>query len=165
MLHIQGTKIFQYCTCPAGPVTYNFHSSCKHMHLSFKRLCNKEHKGVICNKTSSSYSSQSTRPTGQVLWEELLVISRFTNARVEFLSPDISFSNNFFKKFLQEQFVSRSPVPDILSGLIWVHLSTDKTFLCIRVKARHCHSQSDSKQLTCSLVHSFSESFLYRGRS
>ena len=33
----QGTKIFQYCTCPAGRVTYNFHSSCKHMHLSFKK--------------------------------------------------------------------------------------------------------------------------------
>ena len=43
----QGTKIFQYCTCPAGPVTYNFHSSCKHTHLSFKSLCSKEHKGVI----------------------------------------------------------------------------------------------------------------------
>ena len=26
---------------------YNFHSSCKHMHLSFKSVCNKEHKGVI----------------------------------------------------------------------------------------------------------------------
>ena len=33
---LQGTKIFQYCTCPAGRVTYNFHSFCKHMHLSFK---------------------------------------------------------------------------------------------------------------------------------
>ena len=43
----QGTKIFQYCTCPAGRVTYNFHSSCKHMHLSFKSVCNKEHQGVI----------------------------------------------------------------------------------------------------------------------
>ena len=21
----QGTKLFQYCTCPAGRVTYNFH--------------------------------------------------------------------------------------------------------------------------------------------
>ena len=45
--HWQGTKIFQYCTCPAGRVTYNFHSSCKHTHLSFKSVCNKEHKGVI----------------------------------------------------------------------------------------------------------------------
>ena len=54
----QGTKIFQYCTCPAGRVTYNFHSSCKHMHLSFKNVCNKEHKGVICNTTSLSYFSQ-----------------------------------------------------------------------------------------------------------
>ena len=46
---IQGTKIFQYCTCPAGRVTYRFHSSCKDMHLSF--ICNKEHKGVICSMT------------------------------------------------------------------------------------------------------------------
>ena len=59
---IQGDKIFQHCTCPAGRVTYNFH-------LSFKSVCNKEHKGVICNMTSS--------PTGRVLWEELLVLSRF----------------------------------------------------------------------------------------
>ena len=38
----QGTKIFQYCTksCHAGRVTYNFHLSCKHMHSSFKRVCN-----------------------------------------------------------------------------------------------------------------------------
>ena len=73
----QGTKIFQYCTCPAGRVTYNFHLSCKHMHLSFKSECNKEHKGVICNMNSSSNSSQSTRPKGRVFWEELLVLSRF----------------------------------------------------------------------------------------
>ena len=73
--------MIQYCTCPAGRVTYNFHSSCKHMHLSFKSICNKEHKGVICNKehkgevcnmTSLSNSSQNTRPrpvrpTGRVL--------------------------------------------------------------------------------------------------
>ena len=32
----QVTKIFQYCTCPAGGVTYNFHSFCKHMHLPLK---------------------------------------------------------------------------------------------------------------------------------
>ena len=32
---LQGTKIFTYCTCPAGLVTYNFHSSCKRMHMSF----------------------------------------------------------------------------------------------------------------------------------
>ena len=50
----QGTKIFQYCNCPAGQVTNNFHSSCKHMHLSFKSTCNKEHKVVICNMTSKS---------------------------------------------------------------------------------------------------------------
>ena len=77
ILHDQGTKIFQYCTCPAGHVTYNFHLSCKHMHLSFKSVCNKEHKGVICNRTSSSNSSRSTRPTGRVLSEELLLLSRF----------------------------------------------------------------------------------------
>ena len=53
----QGTKIFQYCTCPVGRVTYNFHSSCKHMYLAFKSVCNKEHKGVICNMTSQSKHS------------------------------------------------------------------------------------------------------------
>ena len=55
---VQGTKIFQYCSCPAGRVTYNIHLSCKHMHLSFKSICNKEHEGVICNMTSS----RNTRP-------------------------------------------------------------------------------------------------------
>ena len=67
MLWVQVTKIFQYCTCPAGRVTYNINSSRKHMHLSFKSICNKEHKGVICNMTSSSNSSQSTRP-GKNYW-------------------------------------------------------------------------------------------------
>ena len=43
---IQGTKIFQYCTRPAGRVINNFHSSCKHMYLPFKSLYNKEHKGA-----------------------------------------------------------------------------------------------------------------------
>ena len=42
LCNLQGTKIFQYGTCPAERVTYNFHSSCKHMYS----LCNKEHKGV-----------------------------------------------------------------------------------------------------------------------
>ena len=74
---VQGTKIFKNCTCPAGRVTCNFHSSCKHMHLSFKSRCNKEHKGIICYMTSSSNSFQSTRPTGRVVWEKLLVLSRF----------------------------------------------------------------------------------------
>ena len=73
----QGTKIFQYCTCPAGRVTYNFHSSYKHnvMHLSCKSVSNKEHKGVTCNTTSSSYSSESTRPTlPQVILPKALVL-------------------------------------------------------------------------------------------
>ena len=73
----QRTKIFQYCTGPAGRVTYNFHSSCKHMHLSFTRVCNKEHKGFICNMTLSN-SSQSTRPTGRVLWKNYLSFLDFT---------------------------------------------------------------------------------------
>ena len=33
--------------------------------------------GVICKMTSSSNSSQSTHPTGGLLWEELFVLSRF----------------------------------------------------------------------------------------
>ena len=73
----QETKIFQYCPCPEGQVTYNFHSSCKHMNVSFKSVCNKEHKGVICDMTSSSNSSKRTCPTGRVLLEELLVLTRF----------------------------------------------------------------------------------------
>ena len=73
----QGTKIFQFCTCPAGRVIYTFHSSCKPMHLSFKSVCNKEHKGVICDKTSS-YSSQSTCPTGQVLGKNYSSFLDFT---------------------------------------------------------------------------------------
>ena len=69
---MQGTKIFKY----AGRVTYNFHLSCKHLHLSFKSVCNKEHKGVICNMTSLSNSPKRTCPTGLALWEELLDLSR-----------------------------------------------------------------------------------------
>ena len=33
-------------------MTYNLDLSCKHMHLSFKSVSNKKHKGVICNMTS-----------------------------------------------------------------------------------------------------------------
>ena len=74
----QGTKIFQYCTCPEGQVSYNFHSSCKNMHLSFKKVCNQEHMGVIYNMTSSSNSSQSTLPTVQVCFGKntVLVLSK-----------------------------------------------------------------------------------------
>ena len=43
-----GDKNIQYCTCPAVQVTYNFHSSSKHMHLPFKSICNTEQKGIIC---------------------------------------------------------------------------------------------------------------------
>ena len=46
ILNTQGTKIFQYCTRPAGRVTYNFHSSCKHMYSPLKIVCsNKENGG------------------------------------------------------------------------------------------------------------------------
>ena len=72
LIEYQGTKIFQYCTCPAGQVTYNFNTPCQHMHLSFKSISNK-----TCNMTSSSNSSQSTCPTGWELWEESPVFSRF----------------------------------------------------------------------------------------
>ena len=75
---MQGKKIFQYCTCPAGRVTYNFFLSCKHMHLSCICVCNKEHKGIICNMTSSSNSSQSTRPVGRVLGKKYSSFLDFT---------------------------------------------------------------------------------------
>ena len=71
-----GDKISKYCTCPEGLVTQNFLLSCKHMHLSFKSVCNKELKGVMC-MTSLINTFQSTRPTGRLLWEELLVLSKF----------------------------------------------------------------------------------------
>ena len=44
-------------------------------HLKVYR--NKEHKGVIYSMISLSNSSQSTRPVGRVLWEELPVLSGF----------------------------------------------------------------------------------------
>ena len=47
------------------------------MHLSFKRVCNKEHRGVVFKMTSSSNFSQSTGPVGRAVWEKLLVLSRF----------------------------------------------------------------------------------------
>ena len=59
-------------------MTYNFHSSGNHMHLSFKSICNKEHKGVICNMPSLSNSSQSTRPTGRVLGKNYSSFLDFT---------------------------------------------------------------------------------------
>ena len=43
------------------------------MHLSFKNICNEDHKGVIFNITSSSNSSQ------RVLLEELLVVLDLTS--------------------------------------------------------------------------------------
>ena len=55
------------------------HTSCKHMHLSFKNVCNKEHKGVICNMTSSSNSFQSTCPTGEVFGKNYLSFLDFTS--------------------------------------------------------------------------------------
>ena len=72
-----GTNIFKYCTCPAGQVTYNFPLSCKHMHLSFKSVCNKEHK--VFNMTSSSNSSESIRPAGQVLGKNYSSFLDFTH--------------------------------------------------------------------------------------
>ena len=75
----QGTKIFKYLlylSCRTSDL--QFILVCKNMHLSFKSVCNKEHKGVICNMTSLSNSFQSTCPTGRVLLEELLVLSRFS---------------------------------------------------------------------------------------
>ena len=48
------------------------------MHFSFKSVCNIEHKGVICDITSMSYSSQSTRPTGHVLGKNYSSFLDFT---------------------------------------------------------------------------------------
>ena len=37
------------------------------MHLSFKRVCNREYKGIVFYMTSSSYSFQSTHPLSSAL--------------------------------------------------------------------------------------------------
>ena len=108
--NLQGTKILQYCTCPAGRVTYNFHSSCKHVHLSFKSICNKEHKEIICYMTPSSNSSQSACPIGRVFWKNYLSFLDFTRNyewRSEifvpcfmYFSKNIHFMTNFFQGIL-----------------------------------------------------------------
>ena len=71
-------KYFKIALVLEGEWLYNFHSSSMHMHLSFKSVCNKEHKKATCNMTSSSNSSQSTRPLGWVLWENYLSCLDFT---------------------------------------------------------------------------------------
>ena len=63
-----GTKIFKYCMCPAGQVTYNFHLPCKHIHLSFKSVCRMSALG------------RATHP----FWISLVI----TSGRVEYLSPE-----------------------------------------------------------------------------
>ena len=46
------------------------------LHLCFKSVCNKEYMGVMI---SSSNSSQSTRPSGRVLWVESPSFLDFTH--------------------------------------------------------------------------------------
>ena len=65
----------------------NFHSSCKHMHLSFRSVCNQEQKGVIYNMISSSNSSQSSRLSALGRITSPFYISLLMSGRVEFLSP------------------------------------------------------------------------------
>ena len=67
-LPFQVTKILYLSCRTCDLVTYNFHSSCKHMHLSFKSVCNKEHQKVICNTTSSIYSSKQDECFGKNNW-------------------------------------------------------------------------------------------------
>ena len=73
-------------------VTYNFHSSCKHMHVNIKSICNKEHKGVTCNMTSwsnspqSTISPQSTKCLGRII-RPFYISLVITSGQVEFLSP------------------------------------------------------------------------------
>ena len=74
----EGQKYFNIALVLQDECITIFRSSCKHMHLSYKSVCNKEQKGVICNMTPMSNSSQSTYPTGQVqICKELLVLPRF----------------------------------------------------------------------------------------
>ena len=70
---VRATKIFQYYTCPAGRVRGNFHSSCKHMHLSFKSICNKEHKGVILPSLFHNYIPYTDKKIFRVNTQKMLV--------------------------------------------------------------------------------------------
>ena len=68
------------------------------MYLSFKSICNKEHKGVICIMTSLSNSAQSTHPVGRVLGKNYPSFLDFTGnykQPVEFLSPALSWVDVF----------------------------------------------------------------------
>ena len=56
LLKEQGTKIFQYCTCPEG--SYDSHSSCKHIHRLLKEYAIKNIREYYVR--TSSNSSQST---------------------------------------------------------------------------------------------------------
>ena len=97
----QGTKIFQYCNCPAGQVTYNFHSSCKHMHLSFKSTYNKEHKRVICSMTS--WSNCRTSALGRIthsFYISLVITSQNNERTSGILSPDSNFETFVLKHSL-----------------------------------------------------------------
>ena len=49
------------------------------MPLSFKSACNKEHKRVTCNMTSSSNSSQSTHPVEQMFGKNYSSFLDFTH--------------------------------------------------------------------------------------
>ena len=90
----QGTKIFQYCTCPAGRVTYNFHSSCKHTHLCVcnnESVCNKEHKGVIWLPwvilTKAPILQNKFFGKNYSSFLDFTRNYKITSGRVEFLSP------------------------------------------------------------------------------
>ena len=152
------------------------------MHLSFKSVWIKEHKVVICIMTSSSNSSQSTHPTGRVLWEKLLVLSRIslviTSGQVEFLSPGIFFLYLFacrvifhalllsvdffvkitlFKKFFEKQYQCQSVWiqirPKGLLGLIWVQKTK---FVADRQRLRHFVTKITRKHW---LIHMFTSKF------
>ena len=88
---IQGTKNISILHLSCRTSDLQFSLILKTHSLSFKRICNKEHQEVICNMTSSSNSSRSTRPTGRELWGDLFVLSRIslviTSGRVEFVVP------------------------------------------------------------------------------
>ena len=68
------------------------HLSCRTGHLQFSLVLQTHAQGVMCNMTSSSNSSQSTRPTGRrtsALWRitcPSYISFIITSGRVEFLS-------------------------------------------------------------------------------
>ena len=95
--------------------------------------------------TSLSNSSKSTCLTGRVLWEELLVLSRFSNYEQTsgILSPAISISLYISVIFLQKSIVQYTIFKTVLLNILKVYnqQETKVPFLAIFGTFRNQHKK------------------------